>query len=304
MAHDEDLARLRQGVIVWNVWREQNPGRWWINLIGADLGGADLGLADLRGASLIEANLSGANLSGAQLPGASLGKANLSGANLRGANLIGANLIQTDLTNTDLTGCFVYGASTWDLKLEGAKQRDLVITRFGEPAITVDNLEVAQFIHLLLHNEKIRNVIDTITSKVVLILGNFTPERKAVLDALRDELRQRDYLPVLFDFDKPRARTSLETISTLAHMARFVIADITDAKSILQELQEIVPKNPSVPVQPLLIAAQGEPGMFDFFRQFKCLLETYRYDAPEHLITDLGERVIAPAEAKVRELRG
>ena len=67
----------------------------------------------------------------------------------------------------------------------------------------MDNLEVAQFIYLLLNNAKIREVIDTITSKVVLILGRFTPERKVVLDALREELQKRDYVPVLFDFDKP-----------------------------------------------------------------------------------------------------
>ena len=79
----------------------------------------------------------------------------------------------------------------------------MVITREDEPEITVDNIEVAQFIYLLLHNAKIRDVIDTITSKAVLILGRFTEERKAVLDALREELRKRDYLPILFDFEKP-----------------------------------------------------------------------------------------------------
>jgi len=51
--------------------------------------------------------------------------------------------------------------------------------------LSVDNLEAAQFIYLLLHNEKIRHVIDTITSKVVLILGRFAPERKPVLDGLK-----------------------------------------------------------------------------------------------------------------------
>jgi hypothetical protein len=45
------------------------------------------------------------------------------------------------------------------------------------------------FVYLLLDKERIRNIIDTITGKVVLILGRFTDERKAVLDALRDELR-------------------------------------------------------------------------------------------------------------------
>ena len=36
----------------------------------------------------------------------------------------------------------------------------LVITRWDEPTITVDNIEVAQFIYLMLHNQKIRDVID------------------------------------------------------------------------------------------------------------------------------------------------
>jgi predicted AAA+ superfamily ATPase len=85
----------------------------------------------------------------------------------------------------------------------------------------VDNLEVALFIYLLLNNERIRQVIDTITSKAVLMLGRFTSDRKAVLDAIRDELRQRGYLPILFDFEKPAGRDLTESISTLAHMARF-----------------------------------------------------------------------------------
>jgi hypothetical protein len=66
--------------------------------------------------------------------------------------------------------------------LEGVKQRNLVITPEHEPEITVDNIEVAQFIYLMLNNQKIREVIDTITSKAVLILGRFTEERKPVLE--------------------------------------------------------------------------------------------------------------------------
>jgi hypothetical protein len=128
--------------------------------------------------------------------------------------------------------------------------------------VTIDNIEVAQFIYLLLHNQKIRDVIDTITSKAVLILGRFTPERKAVLDALREELRQRGYLTILFDFDKPASRDITETISLLARMARFVLADITDARGIPQELNVIVPDLPSVPVQPLLLEENSEYRMF------------------------------------------
>jgi hypothetical protein len=59
---------------------------------------------------------------------------------------------------------------------------------------------------LLLNNKEVRDVIDTIAKKAVLILGRFTPERKAVLDALRETLRIDGYLPILFDLDKPASR--------------------------------------------------------------------------------------------------
>jgi hypothetical protein len=49
-----------------------------------------------------------------------------------------------------------------------------------------------------------------------VLIRRFTDERKAVLDALRDELRKRDYMPILFDFEKPTSRTTDETITLLA----------------------------------------------------------------------------------------
>jgi hypothetical protein len=132
-------------------------------------------------------------------------------------------------------------------------KRGAPISGARELEIEVDDIRLAQFVYLLLHNENLRDVIDTITSKAVLILGRFTDERKAVFDGLREELRKRDYLPILFDFEKPRSRDTDETITLLARMARFVIADISDAKAVLQELRAIVPDLPSVPVQPIPI---------------------------------------------------
>ena len=214
-----------------------------------------------------------------------------------------AALVNTDLRGADLTDCRIYGISAWKLQLEGAKQQNLVIADFGEPGIIIDNIEFAQFIYLLLHNDKIREVIDTITSKAVLILGRFTDERKAVLDALREELRKRNYLPILFDFEKPMNRDTDETITLLARMARFVIADISDAKSVLQELRAIVPDLPSAPVQPIILATQEEPGMFDFYRNRPSFLTVHRYANQEQLLVELGDKVIRPAELKVLELR-
>ena len=80
--------------------------------------------------------------------------------------------------------------------------------------------------------------------------------------------------------------------------------DISDAKSVLQELRAIVPDLPSVPVQPIILAMQEEPGMFDLYRHRPSFLTVHRYTSQEQLLADLGEKVIRPAELKVLELRG
>jgi hypothetical protein len=59
---------------------------------------------------------------------------------------------------------------------------------------------------LLVNNQEIRRVIDTVTAKAVLILGRFIDERKQILDAIRDRLAEKDYVPIIFDFDKPSSR--------------------------------------------------------------------------------------------------
>jgi Pentapeptide repeats (8 copies) len=178
-------------------------------------------------AELACASLSGADLTKANLYGADLHAANLYGADLSGATLTGSQLIGTDLRNATLTGSFVYGVSVWDIKVDGdTKQHNLIVTQSPEPSITVDNIKVAQFIYLILNNKEIRDIIDTITSKVVLILGRFSQERKRILDAIRDELRKREYVPIVFDFEPSINQTTVETIKTLASMAGWWRAQI------------------------------------------------------------------------------
>ena len=50
-----------------------------------------------------------------------------------------------------------------------------------------------------------------------------------------------------------------------------------------------MPDLPSVPVQPIILAMQEEPGMFDFYRNFRLFLNVHRYASQEQLIADLGE---------------
>lgn len=333
MADPKLVALLRENVTEWNTWMDQNAGRVRPNLRGAQLTGANLEGADLRRADLTGAYLMGAELSESYLHGADLTRAHLRGAYLIDADLSEATLILADLTRTELsgadfsaadlrsadltnavlvetilkgailTGCHVYGVSAWDVKTEGAIQQDLIITKEGEAAVTVDDLEVAQFIYLLLNNEKVRHIIDAVTSKVVLILGRFTEERKAVLDAIREELRGRDFTPVLFDFDKPASKDVTGTVETLARMARFIIADLTDPSSIPHELATIVPFLRTTPVLPLRLVGSGGYSIFeDLQRAYTWVLDIHEYDDDGSLISALP-RVIAPADEMAKNLR-
>ena len=324
MANPEHLKILKQGVEVWNEWRIKHP-KIKPDLEGVDLRGKDLTGVNLSGAmmygsflkdiilkdanlteaSLLHSVITFSDLSNAKMMKAWLGAANLYEANLTGADLTdaiidGASLVRTTVENTTFTGCVIYGISAWDLNGVPRDQSNLVISY--APLLTVDNLEVAQFIYLLLKNEKIRDVIDTITSKVVLILGRFTKPRKAVLEAIRNELRQHDYIPVLFDFDKPASRDIHETVGTLARMARFVIADITNPRCIPQELVSIVEQLPSLPVQPLLKYGSKPWGMYDHIKRYPWVLKIHEYRNLKALQGSLKERVIAPAEEKWLDL--
>ncbi len=148
-------------------------------LTEADLSGANLDRAYLRGAYLSGANLTRAilyetdlreaDLSGAILTGADLSKAILTGADLSKADLSGAFLdeavlARANLSGATLTNCHVYAISAWDLQCDDeTTQGGLIITPGDQPTITVETLEMAQFISLLLKNKHLHDLINTLT---------------------------------------------------------------------------------------------------------------------------------------------
>ena len=82
----------------------------------------------------------------------------------------------------------------------------------------------------------------------------------------------------------------------------YLIADITEPRSIPQELQAIVP-HLAVPVQPLILeGSTGEYAMFQDLSKYQWVLPIHQYKDITYLLDSLGEKVIAPAESKAQEL--
>jgi hypothetical protein len=153
-----------------------------------------------------------------------------------------------------------------------------------------------------LSKESIWNFINETTSHAVLILGRFPPEKKAVLDAITSQLSKYNYTPMLFDRPLRSNRNFTETISTLAHISRFIIADLTEPSSLLQELHAIVPIL-AIPVQPILLEGNKEHHMFDdLLRHYHWVLPIYHYKDQVDLLKNLKEHVIEPAERRAQEL--
>jgi hypothetical protein len=178
-----------------------------------------------------------------------------------------------------------------------------VITRLDQPEITVDNLDVAQFVYLLLHNEKIRDVIDTIGKKGVLLLGRFSGGRMALLERLRQELRKRDFIPIVFNFERPEKSDFTETVRTLVGLCRFIIADITSPRSTPLELQATVPDY-MIPFVPIIEVGEEPFAMFQdlWVKHRAWVLDPIAYGSVEELVQGLDEEIIEPALARFDEL--
>ena|SRR3989338_5261063 len=273
-----------------------------VNLSEADLSGLTFRNCNFRKANLSKAKIHGAkfydcnfdycsfiqsdstnseyincSLIGVNFSRANLFRVNFSVSKLIKSSLKWGQLIETRFYKSDLSYSQVYGTSVWNCTFEDCVQNNISINNINEPKVSIDNIEVAQFVYLLINNPAIRKVIDTVTSKVVLILGRFTVDRIQVLQSIRNELRNQNYVPVLFDFEKAQSRDLTETISALAHLSRFIIVDLTDARSVPQELSHIVPNLPSVPVQPIMEGASAVYGMFEHFERYPWVLKVKRY---------------------------
>lgn len=297
--------------------RLESANLWKADLTDADLEGADLFTADLRLSYLERANLRNANFlkadmafaflvdadaRGAHLIRANLDDACLDGADFSGSNLNEANLSRTSVIQTTLTGAHIYGCATWGITGMPKDQTDLIVTPLGSPPVHVDNIEVAQLVYLLLHNQKLRDIIDTVTSKGVLILGRFGAY-KSLLDELREALRDRGYVPMMLDSDPAESRDITETVRTLAGLSRFVIVNLTDPRSVPHELQAFVPFT-AVPVIPIIQQGEAPYALFSDFAKYGWVLdEPVTYSPDGGLTPQFTSEVLGHAESMFERVR-
>ena len=118
MANQEQLAILKQGVEVWNKWRQESDSI--IDLTDADLRPYPLQGIDFSDAYLIRTNLSQVDMSAAYLDGARLRGANCSKSNFSDVNFSEVAFDNANLTEANLTNGSYYGARFKSTVLEGA----------------------------------------------------------------------------------------------------------------------------------------------------------------------------------------
>lgn len=222
-----------------------------IKLNGADLRGCNLQGVALKQAELINADLSSADLSGVSLEYADLFQTNVSDAILLGTNLWGAKLSSTNLQDARLIECHLSATYDENLRLDGAIQQDFVIgPGYPKPSrILVDQFEVAQFFSYVLEHPTLSRMIQRIQLPVVLLVGNFSGERKAIAQAIKEELRQRRIIPMTFSVEDVVPPRLGELLAQLLRWVRFVFVDGTEAPLLLHELQQLLPDLPAVPMQ-------------------------------------------------------
>src|SRR5262249_16132074 len=157
-------------------------------------------------------------------------------------------------------------------------------------------LETAHFISLILANRKLTQVINTASDRMVLLLGRFTPARKHVLERMRALLLEHRYAPVIFDFAVPRDRDSIETVTGLASLARWVLADRAAPKSSPLEIYAIVP-DLMVPFASVIKEGHEPFSMLaDLRRKYDWVLPTLTYRDEKDLARYFSEAILRPAE--------
>lgn len=323
----------KKGVSGWNRWRRYKEDEHTdtfpnlhginlsnLNLRGIDLGGAGLRKACLNGtklhnAILNEARLEGAELEGTWFNGAQLVRTDLyeviaTGARFVDANLTSANLDNAQLQHARFIGCKISGATLISARIDettiqkqlrvipdvdaSIERVDVTGSIVDLRTIVTDSMESAVFINLISNSRKFRLVIDAMSKNVVLLLGNFSRQRKSVLTQAAEKLKSLGYIPVIYDFESNR--DIMDTVAFLAGISCFVIADLTKPHSTpLESL--LVTSGMMTPFAPIIKQGHEVFSMFHSLRaKYFWVLEPVEYTDAKHLSGIIKTKVVNPCK--------
>ena len=174
MANPEHLKILKQGVEVWNKWREDNPDVYpdlslvalyvdnVIDMRAAALEQVIMSGRENRGVSLDHFNLSNTFLRGSFLRGADFNRANLTGAKLWGANISEVSVVDSNLTMADLIGVDFTHAHLKGTKLNETK---LMQVNFTNSSIINTDFSGSEMFMTVFGNNDLRSAIGLDTVK-------------------------------------------------------------------------------------------------------------------------------------------
>ena len=150
----------------------------------------------------------------------------------------------------EITETVVYGIAAWDLQTsKEMKQSKLVIEktyelysdliRQGKVPLMVDDIELAQFVYYLSNHKKMRDALNIMNDRGVLLLGRFKDGGLERLYSMREWFRGKGYMAMIFDFARPDNLSLTETVVTMAGLSKFVVVDLSGS-SVPAELQSIL----------------------------------------------------------------
>lgn len=202
-----------------------------------------------------EGDFSRANFGCATFHNTKFNKTILTGANFDGATFVNCNLNRVNLVGAsfrvrEITETVVYGIASWDLQMsDDIKQSKLVIEKTydlysdliqqGKVPMMVDDIELAQFVYYLSNHKKMRDALNILNDRGVLLLGRFKDGGLERLYNMREWFQGKGYMPMIFDFARPDNLSLTETVVTMAGLSKFVVVDLSGS-SVPAELQAIL----------------------------------------------------------------
>ncbi len=179
-----------------------------------------------------------------------------------------------------------------------------VIERLREiaGASTKGGSATARLLLEALSKRTISSVLEEVQKSLVLLLGNFSDPNIERLSLLQAALERRGFHPVIFNFAPPAYADLGETIRLLAGLAGFVVAEMSERRSVAMELQ-LLAHQLSVPIVPVIAKDQEPLALFrDFIGKYDWVLPPRVYEDINSLVKNLDEVIIVPAQRKREEL--